>query len=63
MDKSLLFSVLNSPSSQPFLMGEMLQSLRHLCGFLLDSLQCVHVALVPGSPELDPGLQMRPQPC
>jgi len=50
---SLPFSRLNSPSSQPFLIGEMLQSLHHLCGPSLDSLQYVHVSLVLRSPELD----------
>ncbi|KAJ7397499.1 hypothetical protein BTVI_135130 [Pitangus sulphuratus] len=38
--------------------GEMLQSLSHLNGLSLDSLQCVHVSLILGRPELDPALQM-----
>ncbi|KAK4810494.1 hypothetical protein QYF61_004274, partial [Mycteria americana] len=46
-----------SQLSQPFLIGEMLQSFHHLCGPALDSLQYVHVSLVLGSPELDTGLQ------
>lgn len=38
-DKSLLLSWLNSPSSQPLLIGDMLQSLNHLRGPSLDFLQ------------------------
>jgi len=45
-----------SQLSQPLLIQQMLQSLNHLCGPLLDSLQ--HVSLVLGSPELDPAFQM-----
>jgi len=42
--------------AQPFLIGEMLQALYHLCGPLLDSLP---VFFVLGSPELDTVLQVR----
>ncbi|KAK4823428.1 hypothetical protein QYF61_002114 [Mycteria americana] len=35
---------------------QMLQSLHHLCGSLLDQLQYVHVSFVLGSPDLDPAL-------
>ena len=52
-----------SQLSQPFLNGEMLQSLHHLHGPSLDSLQYVRVSLVPGSPELDPALQLWPPQC
>jgi len=48
---------------QPFIMGEMLQSLNHLCGPLLDSLQHVHVCLVLRNPELDTELQAWPHQC
>ena len=58
-----LLQVKQSRLSQPFLIGEMLQSLHHLRGILLDSRQCVHVSLVLGSPELDPVLQAWPQHC
>jgi len=57
---SLLFSRLNSPSSHYFLAGAMLQSLHHLNGPSLDSLQYVHVSLVPRSPEMDIALQVWP---
>ena len=43
---------------QPFLVGEMLQALFHLCGPPLDSLQEIPVFFVPGSPELDTVLQV-----
>ncbi|GAB0180801.1 NADPH oxidase 4 [Grus japonensis] len=39
--------------SQPFLIGEMLQTLKHLYGPWLDSPRYVHVSLVVTSPELD----------
>ena len=45
---------------QPFLTGEMLQSLHHLSGPSLDSLQYVHISLVLGSPALDTVLQVWP---
>ena len=48
-----LFSRLSSPSCQPLLTGEVLQSLHHLGGPLLDSLQYVQVSLVLTSPELE----------
>ncbi|PKU46071.1 gamma-aminobutyric acid receptor subunit alpha-4 isoform x1 [Limosa lapponica baueri] len=49
-----------SQLSQPFLVGEMLQSLHHLCGPLLDSsLQYVHVSLVLRSPKLNTVLQLK----
>lgn len=46
--------------SQPFFIGEMLQSLRHLSDSLLDFLQYVHVCLALGGPELDTALQVWP---
>ena len=49
---SLLFSGLNSPSFQPFLVGEMLQSLHHLHGPLLDSLQRAPISCT-GVPRTD----------
>ena len=42
-----------SQLSQPLLTGEVLQSLHHLGGPLLDSLQYVQVSLVLTSPELE----------
>jgi len=39
--------------SQPFLIGEMLQTLIHLCDPSLDSHQYINASLVLGSPELD----------
>ena len=52
-----------SQLSQPFHIQEMLQSLLHLSGSLLDSLQCVHVSLVPGSPEVNTGPRVWPHQC
>ena len=46
--------------SQPFFIGEMLKSVNHLPGPLLDSPQYVYASLVLGTPELDPALQMLP---
>jgi len=43
-----------SQLSQPFLTGEMPQSLHHLCGPSLDSLQYVHVSPVLGSHSTPP---------
>jgi len=40
---------------------EMFLALYHLCGPLLDSLQEILVFFVPGSPELDTILQVRPE--
>jgi len=45
---------------QPFLKGEMLQAFYHLCSSLLDSFQEIPVIFVPGIPELDTVLQVRP---
>lgn len=52
-------STLQSQLSQPLLIQQMLQSLSHTCGLLLDLLLYVHVCLVVGIPELDPAIQ----PC
>ena len=41
-----------SQLSQPFLIGELLQSLNHACGSLWDSLQYAHISLLLGSPEM-----------
>ena len=60
---NLLFSRLNSRSSLSLSSPKMLQSLHHLGGPLLDSLQYVHVSLVLGSPALDTVLQMWPHQC
>lgn len=49
--RSLLKPLLEAEQSQ-------LSHLNHLCGLLLDSLQCVHVSFESGNPELDPVLQM-----
>lgn len=54
---SLLFSKLNTYFSQPFPIGEMLQSLHHLRGLSLDSL---HVFPVLRIPELDIVFQVLP---
>lgn len=50
-----------SQLSYPFLKGEMLQSLHHLCVPLLDCLQYYYISLVLRSPVLDTVLQMWPQ--
>ncbi|XP_069664098.1 coiled-coil domain-containing protein 169 isoform X3 [Haliaeetus albicilla] len=47
-----------SQLSHPLLICQMLQSLHHLHSPVLDLLQEVPVLLVPGSPELDPALQI-----
>lgn len=47
-----LLKAKHSQLSQSFLLGEMLYSLHHLCGFFLESLQYVQVSLVWGSPDL-----------
>ena len=60
---SRLFSRLESQLPQPFLRGGMLQSLHHLCGPSLDSLQYVHLSPVLGTPALDPALQLWPHQC
>lgn len=52
-----------SQLSQPFLIGQMLQSLHHPCDPFLDCLQYVHVSFVLGGPYLDPALQMWPYQC
>lgn len=54
----LLFPRLNNPSSQPLLVCQTLQSLHQFHDLTLDSFQYVHVALIQGSLELDPALQM-----
>ena len=46
--------------TQPFLTGQMLQALFHLCGPPQDSLQEISVFFVPGNLELDTVLQVRP---
>lgn len=53
---SLLLSRMISPSSPGIFLQE--SCCCHLCGPLLDYLQCVHVSLVLGCPELIPALQM-----
>lgn len=60
--KNLLFSRLNSPSSLALLICEMLQSLNHLCGPLLDSLCYAHVSFL-GRPKLDTAVQTWRHPC
>ncbi|KAK4825789.1 hypothetical protein QYF61_002373 [Mycteria americana] len=52
-------SAKQSQLSQPVLIREMVQSLNHLCGLLLDSLQDVYVSLELGRPELDTVLQVQ----
>lgn len=59
---SLPFSRLNSPS-WPFLLGEVLWSLQHLCGPSLSSLQDCHASLVLGWPEQDTVFQVWPHYC
>ena len=61
--RSLLFSRLNSPNSQPFLTAEVLQPSDHLCDHPKDSLQQVHVSPVLGAPELDAVLQVGSHHC
>lgn len=58
-----LFLRLNSPTSQPFFTGEMIQSLNHLHGALLDNFQHLHVCLVLKSSELDTAVQVWPHQC
>ena len=61
---SLLFSYSEeSQLFQLFLICQLLQSLRHLCGPFLGSLQHVHVSLVLASPELDTAPQVWPHQC
>ena len=57
---SLLFSRLNSPTSQPVLMREVFHPLDHLCGPTLDALQQVCVSPVLRTPHLHAVLQVRP---
>uniref|UniRef100_A0A8C4P7D6 Vacuolar protein sorting-associated protein 13B-like n=1 Tax=Dromaius novaehollandiae TaxID=8790 RepID=A0A8C4P7D6_DRONO len=52
-----------SQLSQPLLIGEMRQSLNHLCGPLLDSFQYVCVSLALGNPALDPAFPDGPHQC
>ncbi|KAK4816953.1 hypothetical protein QYF61_025776, partial [Mycteria americana] len=54
----LLFSRLNNPNSQLFLIGEVLHPPDHFCGPPLDLLQQVHVFPVLRAPELDAVLQV-----
>ncbi|KAK4816374.1 hypothetical protein QYF61_016278 [Mycteria americana] len=56
--RSLLFSRLNNPNSQPLLIGEVFQPPDHFCGPPLDPLQQVHVFPVLRAPELDAVLQV-----
>ena len=56
--QTLLFSRLNSPSTQLLLVCQMLQTFDYLCSPSLDPFQFVPVSPVLGSPELDPVLQM-----
>lgn len=49
--------------SQPFLKGEMFQSLTHLRVLLLESLGYIRVSLALGSPKLDPVLSVWPHQC
>lgn len=51
-------SFLKYSFSQLFFMGEMLHTLNHHLGSLLDPLQYVHISVVLRSPERDPALQM-----
>jgi len=48
---------------QPFLTGEVLQSLNGLCGCLLGSLQQVHASPVLENSAQDTGLQLWPYQC
>lgn len=61
--KNLLFTRLNSPSSLSLLECEMLQSLNHLCGPLLDSLHYVHPSFLLGRQKLDTAVQAWPHLC
>lgn len=47
---------LTESQTQPLYACRLLQSLQHLCDPSLDSIQCVHVSLVLGSPALGPAL-------
>lgn len=58
MNPERSLSLVNSPSS---LTGQMLQSLNHLGGLLLNSLQYVHISQAQWSPELGSVLQAWPQ--
>lgn len=49
---NLLFSRMNSPSSQHTFLWQMLQVFHHLCGSLTDLIQYVDVFLVLGIPDL-----------
>lgn len=57
---SLLSPGWTSQLSQPFLIGEILQLLYHLCGSLLESLQYVHISHELGSPKLGTAFQVWP---
>ncbi|KAK4829738.1 hypothetical protein QYF61_006447 [Mycteria americana] len=58
--RSLVFSRLNNPDSQPVFIGEVLQPSDHLHGPPLDLLQQVHVLML-GAPELNTVLQVTEQ--
>ncbi|KAK4816463.1 hypothetical protein QYF61_017191 [Mycteria americana] len=60
-DLWLLFSRLNNPNSQPFLIGEVFHPPDHFRGPPLDPLQQVHVFPVLRAPELDAVLQVGSQ--
>lgn len=60
---SRIFTRLNSPSSLSLLECEMLQSLNHLCGPLLDSLHYVHPSFLLGRQKLDTAVQAWPHLC
>lgn len=49
--------------AQPFHIGDWPQSLHHCFGFLMDSIQYVHVSLVVGSSELITVFQVCPHQC
>lgn len=55
---SLLFSMMNSPSSFSLSLQEMFQSLHHLSGSLSDCVRCVPVSVPLWGLELDMVLQV-----
>jgi len=62
LEPSLLQGKL-SQLSKPLLVCQVLQSLCHLYGFLLDSLWYVHASLALRSLDLEPALQKQPHQC